>query len=73
MVTGSHNPPDYNGLKMVLAGETLSGEVIQGLRQRIETNDKSLAIILMMNTSPKLATTLNSHAQWKLRPMQVTA
>ncbi|MCX7163519.1 MAG: phosphomannomutase/phosphoglucomutase [Betaproteobacteria bacterium] len=35
-VTGSHNPPEYNGLKMVLAGQTLYGEMIQSLRQRIE-------------------------------------
>ncbi|MDA0224900.1 MAG: phosphomannomutase/phosphoglucomutase [Proteobacteria bacterium] len=35
-VTGSHNPPDYNGLKMVVGGSTLSGEAIQDLRRRIE-------------------------------------
>ena len=36
MVTGSHNPPDYNGLKMVIDATTLSGEDIQALRARIE-------------------------------------
>jgi phosphomannomutase/phosphoglucomutase len=35
-VTGSHNPPEYNGLKMVVHGHTLSGEEIQQLRARIE-------------------------------------
>lgn len=38
MLTGSHNPPDYNGLKMVIGGTTLSGDDIQHLRQRIENN-----------------------------------
>jgi phosphomannomutase / phosphoglucomutase len=36
MITGSHNPPEYNGLKMMLAGSTLHGEEIQALRARIE-------------------------------------
>ena len=35
-VSGSHNPPDYNGLKMVVAGDTLYGEDIQRLRTRVE-------------------------------------
>ena len=39
MLTGSHNPPDYNGFKIVIAGDTLANEQIQALRQRIETGD----------------------------------
>jgi phosphomannomutase/phosphoglucomutase len=39
VVTGSHNPPDYNGLKIVIDGETLSGDSIQQLRARIEARD----------------------------------
>ena len=38
-VTGSHNPPDYNGLKMVIGGTTLALDAIQQLKQRIERGD----------------------------------
>jgi phosphomannomutase len=38
-VTGSHNPKDYNGFKMVLAGRAIYGEEIQGLKRRIEAED----------------------------------
>ncbi|MBL8422465.1 MAG: phosphomannomutase/phosphoglucomutase [Candidatus Accumulibacter phosphatis] len=38
-VTGSHNPPDYNGLKMVIGGETLAGEAIQGIRRRVDADE----------------------------------
>ena len=38
-VTGSHNPKDYNGFKMVLAGRAIYGDEIQRLRQRIESED----------------------------------
>ena len=34
-VTGSHNPPDYNGFKIVVGGETLSGDAITDLHDRI--------------------------------------
>jgi phosphomannomutase/phosphoglucomutase len=41
MLTGSHNPPEYNGIKIVLNKEALSGEAIQALRMRIENNNLS--------------------------------
>jgi phosphomannomutase/phosphoglucomutase len=37
-ITGSHNPPEYNGLKMMLAGTTLHGEAIQNLKSRIDSD-----------------------------------
>ena len=41
MLTGSHNPAQYNGFKMMLGGDTLAGEDIQQLRERIETGNFS--------------------------------
>lgn len=42
-VTGSHNPPDYNGLKMMLAGLTLFGAEIQGIGARVNAGDWKIA------------------------------
>ena len=38
-VTGSHNPKDYNGFKMVLAGQAIHGDAIQALRRRMQAED----------------------------------
>ena len=39
VLTGSHNPPEYNGVKIVIHGETLAGEAIQQLKRRIDDED----------------------------------
>ena len=39
MLTGSHNPPDYNGLKIMLGGDTLHGDGIKALHARIVSDD----------------------------------
>ena len=41
MLTGSHNPSNYNGFKIVIAGDTLANEQIQALHTRLKTNDLS--------------------------------
>jgi phosphomannomutase/phosphoglucomutase len=38
-VTGSHNPPDYNGLKMVVAGDAIHGDAILALRDAIAAGE----------------------------------
>ena len=39
VVTGSHNPPNYNGIKLMLGGETVDGAALLALRDRIENDD----------------------------------
>jgi phosphomannomutase/phosphoglucomutase len=39
MLTGSHNPPQYNGLKIVLNGQALSGEAIKAIQRRMQSQD----------------------------------
>ena len=41
-VTGSHNPKDYNGFKMVMRGRAIHGEEIQNLRRMMEAESWSL-------------------------------
>lgn len=58
MVTGSHNPPEYNGFKIMLGGTTLSGEAIQRLRARIEHRDFTAA------AAPGASRTLSPAAEY---------
>src|SRR5579863_1529314 len=39
MITGSHNPPEFNGFKTVCGASTIHGEAIQEIRRMIETGD----------------------------------
>ncbi len=50
MITGSHNPGEYNGLKIVLDGEALSGEAVAAIRARIAAGDYTGGAGTVQNT-----------------------
>ncbi len=60
-VTGSHNPKDYNGFKMVLAGRAIYGDDIQGLRKIIEADTWTSAV------TPGLVTQVNVETDYRNR------
>ncbi|MEW5783209.1 MAG: phosphomannomutase/phosphoglucomutase [Pseudomonadota bacterium] len=71
-VTGSHNPPDYNGFKIVLGGETLANERIQALRCRIASADFATGRGVLCRTDVKSAYLERIVSDVKLaRPMKI--
>jgi phosphomannomutase len=71
-VTGSHNPKDYNGFKMVLAGRAIYGDEILGLRKRIEAEDyaKGKGRVAKMDIVPEYTARIVGDAKLK-RPLKI--
>ncbi|MEI7464229.1 MAG: phosphomannomutase/phosphoglucomutase, partial [Burkholderiales bacterium] len=72
MVTGSHNPKDYNGFKMVLAGRAIYGDEIQALRVRMEAEDYVVKAgrSATMDIVPEYSARIAGDARLK-RPMKI--
>ncbi|WP_037588249.1 phosphomannomutase/phosphoglucomutase [Stenoxybacter acetivorans] len=75
MITGSHNPPEYNGFKMMLAHDTLAGDDIQALYKRIEAGDLLLkaavpAAVSKLNIADEYIKHIADHIKLK-RPMKI--
>jgi phosphomannomutase len=71
-VTGSHNPKDYNGFKMVLAGRAIYGDDIQKLRQRMEAENyvNAKGRSAAMDIGPEYQARIAGDCQLK-RPMKI--
>jgi phosphomannomutase / phosphoglucomutase len=59
-VTGSHNPPEYNGLKVVVGGASFYGEAIQALRRVIESGTFTLG----NGTRESAGTAVEDYVRW---------
>jgi phosphomannomutase len=71
-VTGSHNPKDYNGFKMVMSGRAIYGDDIQKLRQRIEPRPtpSGKGRSATMDIGAEYATASPATASWR-GPMKI--
>ncbi|MDO8767954.1 MAG: phosphomannomutase/phosphoglucomutase [Burkholderiaceae bacterium] len=72
-VTGSHNPKDYNGFKMVLAGRAIYGEEIQSLRRMMEAENWTLQAggrVRTVDVLPAYTTRITSDIKLA-RPMKI--
>ena len=75
MITGSHNPPDYNGFKMMLAGTTLAGDDIQALRKIIESDElaaqsEHTGNVVPLPIASEYVNYITNHVQLQ-RPMKI--
>jgi len=71
-VTGSHNPKDYNGFKMVMSGGAIYGAAIQRLRERIEAEDYTTGRgrVARMDIGPEYRHRITSDCR-QARPMKI--
>jgi phosphomannomutase/phosphoglucomutase len=72
MITGSHNPPEFNGFKICVGPETIHGEQIQELRRIIEARafSQGAGSVAEVDVIPAYLTYLREHI-WVSRPLKV--